>query len=185
MYIKLNVCVCVCVCVRYTGCFILRDMVDYLWIDDFIEKFFERKLHDLKGNTWWKCGLDLTWSDQNQIKVIVSFNGNPYFLLHILIAYLESFPKHYNKVTFHWVLSELWRLKVTVPALSMYACVLSRFLRARVSAIYLHCLIYAHAHGIEFTPSQLNDSTFFFHIVFLSIFFTLVNFFKAFFKIVV
>jgi len=25
----------------------------------------------------------------------------PIFLLHILVAYLESFPKHYNKVTFH------------------------------------------------------------------------------------
>ncbi|KAG5326559.1 AMPN Aminopeptidase, partial [Acromyrmex heyeri] len=28
-------------------------------------------------------------------------NGTPYFLLHIFIAYLESFPKHYNKIIFH------------------------------------------------------------------------------------
>jgi len=28
-------------------------------------------------------------------------NGTPYILLHIFIAYLESFPKHYNKTFFH------------------------------------------------------------------------------------
>jgi len=69
-------------------------------IDDFIEKFFKRKLHGLKGDTRWKCGLDFKWSCKNQVKVINIFlNGNPYFLLHILVAYLESFPKHYYKVT--------------------------------------------------------------------------------------
>jgi len=26
----------------------------------------------------------------------VFLNGTPYFLLHILVAHLESFPKHYN-----------------------------------------------------------------------------------------
>jgi len=126
-------------------------------INDFIEKLFKRKLHSLKGDT---CGLDLI-----NVKVIIVFlNGNSYFLLHILVAYLESFPKYYNKVTFHWVFSELWSLKVTVPpALFMYACACERgFLRARVSAIYPHCLTYAHAHGIESNPSQLNDSTFLF-----------------------
>jgi len=71
-------------------------------INDFIEKFFKRKLHDLRGDTWWKCGLDLEWPFQNQVKVIiVSLNGNPYFLLHIIVAYPKSFPKHSNKVTFH------------------------------------------------------------------------------------
>jgi len=29
------------------------------------------------------------------------FNETLYFLLCILIAYLESFPKHYNKVFLH------------------------------------------------------------------------------------
>jgi len=33
----------------YTECFILNDIVDYL-ANDFIEKFFERKLHGLKGD---------------------------------------------------------------------------------------------------------------------------------------
>jgi len=51
--------------------------------------------------------MDLTLSDrQNQVKVIiVCLNGNPYFLLRILVAHLNSFPKHYDKhydkVTFH------------------------------------------------------------------------------------
>ena len=36
------------------------------------------------------------------------------------------------------------------------------FLRARIFAIYSHCLTYTHAHGIESNPSQLNDSTFLF-----------------------
>jgi len=100
-------------------------MVDYLANRWFIEKFFQRKLHGLKG-TWWKC--DLTLSDLVKIgSLMVFLNKNPYFLLHILVVYLESFPKHYNKVTFHWVLSELWSLKVIVPpALSMYACVCER-----------------------------------------------------------
>jgi len=85
--------------------------------------------------------MDLTLNNLVKIRsrirsIIITFlNGNPYFLIHILIAYLESFPKHYNKVTFHWVLSELWSLKITVPpALSMH--VWAEFLRARVSAIY-------------------------------------------------
>jgi len=51
--------------------------------------------------------------------------------------------------------------------------------------VYPHCLTYAHAHKIESNPSQLNDSNFlffFFHIAFSFNFFTLVGFFKSFFK---
>jgi len=109
-------------------------------IDDFIEKFFERKLHDLKRNTRWKCGIDLEWSFQNQVKFIIVFlNGNSYFLLHILVAYLESFPKHYNKVTFHWIFSESWSLEVTVlPALSKYACACERDSYARAPPRSIH-----------------------------------------------
>jgi len=71
------------------------------------------------------------WPCQNQINVVL--NENPYFLLHILVAYLESFPIHYNKVTFHWVFSKLWNLKVTeLPALSMYARVSEILTRARL-----------------------------------------------------
>jgi len=140
--------------------------------------------------TWWKCGLDLQWPCQNQVKVTQSHycffgNGNPYFLLHILVAYLESFPKRYNKVTFHWV-SELWSLKVTAGVIYVRMRVWAGFLRARFSAIYPHCLTYAHAYGIESNPSQLNDSTFLFSLYsfFFQFFFTLVGFFKVFFKMV-
>jgi len=79
--------------------------------------------------------MDLTLSKSGQDYYCFFFNENSYFLLHILVTYPESFPKHYNKVTY-WVLSELWGLKVTVlSVLSMYACVWAGFLRARVSAI--------------------------------------------------
>jgi len=43
---------------------------------------------------------NLTLSSFVKIKVIIVFlNGNPYFLLYILVAYHESFPKYCNKVT--------------------------------------------------------------------------------------
>jgi len=32
-------------------------------------------------------------------------NRNPYFLLHILVDYLESFPKHYNYLFVKYLLS--------------------------------------------------------------------------------
>jgi len=36
------------------------------------------------------------------MKVIFNFlNGTPYFWLHFLIAYVESFPKYYNQNSFH------------------------------------------------------------------------------------
>ncbi|KYQ47612.1 snRNA-activating protein complex subunit 1, partial [Trachymyrmex zeteki] len=47
-----------------------------------------------------------------EIKVInVFLNGNSYFLLHILVAYLESFPKHYNKVIYIYIYIKLTRKK--------------------------------------------------------------------------
>jgi len=151
---------------------------------DFIEKFFEQKLYGLKGDTWWKCGLE--WSCQNQIKVIIVFlNENLYFLLHILIAYLESFPKHYNKVTFHWVLSEweLWRKSYsTTSVIHVRMRVWAGFLRAHVSATYPHCLTYAHAHGIESNSSHLNDSTFLFFSYSFFFQFFYIGLFQSFFQ---
>jgi len=32
---------------------------------------------------------------------LIFLNGTPYYLLHILVADLESFPKYYNKIFFH------------------------------------------------------------------------------------
>jgi len=101
-----------------------------------------------KSCTAWRSthdgNVDLTLSDPVKIKVIiVFFNRNFYFLLHILVAYLESFPNHYNKVTFHWVLSELWSLKVTVPlALSIYACACEWDSYARASPRSIHTAWY-------------------------------------------
>jgi len=127
---------------------------------------------------WIRSWATLSKSDQNHY----CFFKWKYFLLHILVPYLESFPKHYNKVTFYWVLSKLWNLKVTVPlALSIYACACERDSYAR--AIYLHCLTYAHAHGIKSNPSQLNDSTFlFFSYSFFFQFFYISRLFRSFFQ---
>ena len=45
---------------------------------------------------------------QGQVKVNMNFlNITTHCLLHILIAHLESFPKHYNKIIFHEILFEL------------------------------------------------------------------------------
>jgi len=87
-------------------CFILSDMVDYFANQWFYWKIFLAKVAWLEGGHMMEI-LDLKWPSQNQVKVIIFLNGNPNFLLRIFVAYLESFPKHYNKVTFHWVLSEL------------------------------------------------------------------------------
>jgi len=42
--------------------------------------------------------MDLTLSDLVKINQIINvfLNGNPYFLLHILAAYLENFLKYYH-----------------------------------------------------------------------------------------
>jgi len=53
-------------------------------------------------------GFDIKGHFQGNLKVNVRFlNGNPYFLLFILVAYLDSFPKHYNKVFLYSALFEL------------------------------------------------------------------------------
>jgi len=47
-------------------------------------------------------GFDLGPFLQGHFKVnLIFLNGTLYILLHIFIAYLESFPKHYNKTYFH------------------------------------------------------------------------------------
>ena len=41
--------------------------------------------------------FDLEVKFKGHLKVNAKIlNGNPYFLFDILVAYLESFPKHYN-----------------------------------------------------------------------------------------
>ena len=112
--------------------------------------------------------VDLILSDLFKIRsrsLMFFLNWNLYFLLHILVVYVESFSN--NKVTFHWVMlfSELyvtlWSLKVTEsPALFVYACVRTKFLRASISAIYSHYLIYTHANGNE-SDSSLEWFNFF------------------------
>jgi len=53
-------------------------------------------------------GFDINGHFQGHLKVNFLFlNGNSYFLFLLLVAYLESFPKHYNKVFLHSVLFEL------------------------------------------------------------------------------
>jgi len=133
--------------------------------------------------------MDLTLSDLVKIRSrsLFFFNENLYFLLHVLIAYLESFPKHYNKVTFHWVLSELWGLKVTVsPALSMYACACERDSYTRVSPRSIHTAWHTlmRTKLSPIFPNWIIQLSSFFRIAFSFNFFTLMGFFKAFFKMV-
>jgi len=50
----------------------------------------------------WCHWFYLEKSFEGHVNVTSNFlNGTPYILLHILIACLESFPKHYNEVSFH------------------------------------------------------------------------------------
>jgi len=51
--------------------------------------------------------FDLGVQFKGHFKILIFLNKSPYFLLHILVTYLESFPKHYNNVFFHGVLFEL------------------------------------------------------------------------------
>ena len=161
-------------------------MIDYL-ANRWFEKFFERKLHDLKENTWWKCRLVLEWPCQNQIKVInVFLNGNLYFLLLILVVYLESFPKHYNKVSLNTFRVMELESYSTAGVIHVCMCVwahVTEFLR--VCLRNLSTLLDTYAHEIESNPSQLNSIQLssFFCIAFSFNFFILVDFFKAFFKI--
>jgi len=154
---------------------------------DYLESMILLKIFSNESMAWREIHEMWTWP-----WVILSKSSQDhycffkwkYFLLHILEPYLESFPKHYNKVTFYWVLSELWSLKFIPPA--FYPCThahMSGILTRVRTVIYSHCLTYAHAHGIESNPSQLNDSTFrLFHIALSFNFITLVSFFKVIFK---
>jgi len=69
----------------------------------------------------------------------------------------------------------------------MHACMSGILTRARLRDLStLLDTAYAHTHGIESNPSQMNHSTFFFFSYsFFSIFFYISGFFKAFFKIAV
>jgi len=63
----------------------------------FRKKYFKQKLYGLKGAIRWYHWFDLEKLFEVHVKVTFNFlNGTTYFLLNILVAYLESFPKHYN-----------------------------------------------------------------------------------------
>jgi len=66
--------------------------------------FFSKqtKVIRFKRFIYWSYQFDFGWCRQDQIKIILNFlNGNPHFLLHILVADLESFSKRYNKTLFN------------------------------------------------------------------------------------
>ena len=66
------------------------------------EKCFRQNLFGFEGAIRWYHWFDLEELFEGHMKVPSIFlNGIPYFLLHILVADLESFLKHYNKVFFH------------------------------------------------------------------------------------
>jgi len=114
----------------------------------------------------------------NQVKVIIVFlNENPNFLLHILVVYLESFPKHYIKVSLS--IFRVMELESYSTAGVIHVRMRAGFLRARVFAYYPHWYTLTRLSS-SINPSQLNDSIFlFFHIAFSLNFFTLVGFFKT------
>ncbi|EZA62079.1 hypothetical protein X777_06195 [Ooceraea biroi] len=61
-----------------------------------------QKLYGFEGDIRWYHWFDLEELLDGHMKVIFNFlNRTYYFSLHILVAYLESFPKHYNKIFFH------------------------------------------------------------------------------------
>jgi len=66
-------------------------------IFDFREKWFRHVLYGFERAIRWYHWFDLEESFEGHVKVTSIFlNGTPYIFLHILVAYLESFPKHYN-----------------------------------------------------------------------------------------
>jgi len=63
----------------------------------FREKRSRQKLYGFEGVIRWYHWFYLKESFECHVKVTSIFlNGTPYIFLHILVAYLESFPKHYN-----------------------------------------------------------------------------------------
>jgi len=62
-----------------------------------MKKCFGQKLYGFEGAIRWYHWFDLEQSFEGHIKVTLNFlNGTYYLSLHILVAYLQSFPKHYN-----------------------------------------------------------------------------------------
>jgi len=63
----------------------------------FRKKCFRQKLFGFEGAIRWYHWFDLEESFEGHVKVTSIFlNGTPYIFLHTFVAYLESFPKHYN-----------------------------------------------------------------------------------------
>jgi len=66
-------------------------------IFDFREKWFRHVLYGFEGAIRWYYWFDLKELFEGHMKITFNFlNGTYYLSLHILVAYLESFPKHYN-----------------------------------------------------------------------------------------
>src|SRR5580765_5319599 len=63
----------------------------------FRKKRFRQKLYGFEGAIRGYHWFDLKESPEGHVMVTSNFlNGTPHILLHILVACLESFPKHYN-----------------------------------------------------------------------------------------
>ncbi|EFN60776.1 hypothetical protein EAG_02247 [Camponotus floridanus] len=63
------------------------------------KKLFRQKLYGFKGDILWCHQFNLEEQPEGHVKVSSNFiNGIPYMLLHILVAHLKSFPKHYNYI---------------------------------------------------------------------------------------
>jgi len=64
---------------------------------EIMKKCFGQKLYGFERAIRWYHLFDLEESFENHMKVTSIFlNGTPYIFLHVLVAYLDSFPKHYN-----------------------------------------------------------------------------------------
>jgi len=78
-------------------------------------KCFKQKLvlwYGFKGAIKWCHWFYLEKSFEDHVKVTFNFlNRTPNFLLLILVAYLERFPEHYNKVFLHWVHTVVFKKK--------------------------------------------------------------------------
>jgi len=63
----------------------------------FRKKCFRQKLFGFEGAIRRYHWFDLEESFEGHVKITSIFlNGIPYIFLQILVAYLDSFPKHYN-----------------------------------------------------------------------------------------
>jgi len=90
----------------YTGWTILKHPVEYLENQARERKIFQIKVvwfrRDLRRDIRWYHWFDLEELFESHMKVTSMFlNGIPYFSLHILVADLESFPKHCNQMFLH------------------------------------------------------------------------------------